>query len=67
MDAFHNLAITGVLPEVSCTNRPAGFFCAHAARHKSWCAANVTAANVNAPLGARTAVLLNLGEEDVPF
>ncbi len=29
MGAFHNPAITEVLPEVSCTNRPAGFSYAH--------------------------------------
>jgi len=48
--AFHNPANTEVLPEVSCTNRPTGFSCAHAARHKSWCAA----LNLENPLDAIT-------------
>ena len=42
-------------------------FNSHAARRKSWCAANVTVASATAPQGARTAVSLNLGEEDVTF
>ncbi len=44
MAAFHNPAITGVLTEVSCTNRPADSSYAHVARPKSWFAANVTVA-----------------------
>ena len=40
MGASHNLANTGVLPEVSCTIRPAGFSCAHDVIAKSSCAAN---------------------------
>jgi hypothetical protein len=35
MGEFHNPANTEVLPEVSCTNRPADFSYAHVARHKS--------------------------------
>ena len=53
MGAFHNPAITEVLPEVSCTNRPADFSYVHDARHKSWCAANVTAASATAPMAAQ--------------
>ena len=53
MAALHNPAITGVLPEVSCTIRPAGFSYAHDARHKSWYAANVTVANATAPTAAQ--------------
>ena len=49
MGAFHNPAITGVLPEVSCTNRPAGFSYALAAKRKFWCVANATVANVTVP------------------
>ena len=54
MAAFHNPAITEVLLEVSCTNRPADSSYAHVAKHKSWCAANVTAANATAPMAAQT-------------
>ena len=50
MGAFHNPAIAEVLPEVSCTIRLAGFSYARVARHKSWCAANVTVANATAPM-----------------
>jgi hypothetical protein len=53
MAALHNLAITGVLPEVSCTIRPAGFSYAHDARPKSWCAVNVTLASATAPMTAQ--------------
>ncbi len=53
MGAFHNPAITEVLPEVSCTIRPAGFSYAHDARHKSWFADNVTVASATAPVVAR--------------
>ena len=53
MDAFHNPAITGVLPEVSCTIRPAGFSFAHDARRKFWFAANVTVASATAPMAAQ--------------
>ena len=53
MGAFHNSAITGVLPEVSCTIRPADFSYAHDARPKSWCAANATMASATAPLVVR--------------
>jgi len=53
MGAFHNPANTGVLPEVSCTNRPADSSYAQVARPKSWCAANVTVANATAPKAAQ--------------
>ena len=53
MAAFHNPAITGVLPEVSCTNRPADFSYAHVARPKSWFAANVTVAIATAPMAVQ--------------
>ena len=53
MAAFHNPANTGVLPEVSCTIRPAGFSYAHDARHKSWFGANVTVASATAPMAEK--------------
>ena len=53
MAAFHNPAITGVLPEVSCTNRPADSSYAHVARPKSWFAANVTVAIATAPMAVQ--------------
>jgi hypothetical protein len=53
MCTFHNPAITGVLPEVSCTIRSADSFYAHDARHKSWCAANATVASAIAPTAAQ--------------
>ena len=53
MAALHNPAMAEVLPEMSCTNRPADSFYAHAARHKSWFAANVTVAIATAPIAAQ--------------
>ena len=53
MAAFHNPAMTGVLPEVSCTNRPADSSYAHVARPKSWFAANVTVAIATAPMAVQ--------------
>ena len=53
MGTFHNPAITDVLPEVSCTNRPADSSYAHVARRKSWCAANVTVVSATAPTAAQ--------------
>ena len=53
MGAFHNPAMAEVLPEMSCTNRPADSSYAHVARHKSWFAANVTVAIATAPTAAQ--------------
>ena len=53
MGAFHNPAITEVLPEVSCTIRPADSSYAHDARPKSWFAATATVASVTAPTAAQ--------------
>jgi hypothetical protein len=53
MCRFHNPANTEVLPEVSCTNRPADSSYAHDARHKSWFAANVTVVSATAPTAAQ--------------
>lgn len=53
MGAFHNPANTEVLPDVSCTNRPADSSYAHDSRPKSWCAANVTGAIATAPTAAQ--------------
>jgi hypothetical protein len=41
-DGLPSGSIIVVLPEVPCINRLAGFSCAHAARRRSWYAANVT-------------------------
>ncbi len=53
MAALHNPAITGVLPEVSCTIRPADSSYAHDARPKSWCVAHVTVVSATAPTAAQ--------------
>jgi hypothetical protein len=53
MGTFHNPAITEVLPEVSCTIRPADSSYAHVARHKSWFAADVTVVSATAPTAAQ--------------
>lgn len=56
MGAFHNPAITEVLPEVSYTIRPADSSYAHDARHKSWFAANMTVVSAGASSLGRCAM-----------
>jgi hypothetical protein len=53
MCTLHNPANTGVLPEVSCTIKPADSSYAHDARPKSLCAANATVASATAPMAAQ--------------
>lgn len=49
---FHNSVVKGVRSEIPCTDRMAGFSCARATKHKSWCAANVTVASATALQGS---------------